>query len=317
MLNSKKIQKEASALSGVGIVIIKELRDYLGSIRMKLLLLLIILTAAASLYGASSQIRHLVSEDPFLLLGLFTVSKAPVPPLVSFLGFLIPLAGIALGFDAINSEYSQKTLSRILSQPIYRDSLITGKAIAAVAAIAITLLALWLLILGSGMLLFGIPPTGEQVARAMMFYIMTVLYAGIWVVMAILFSVIFKQPATSALASLGLWLVITVFWPIAGSLIAQAAAQPGTLEYAKISHYISLLSPNTVYGESTLALLNPTTRTLGPVVFSQLEGAIMGNPLPLGISLLLIWPHFSGLTASILLLFAAAYVLFQRQEVRA
>ncbi len=309
--------REESALTGVGVVILKELRDYLGSIRMKLLIGLILITALASTYGAATRIRSLVGEDPFLLLGLFTVAGNPVPSFVSFLGFLVPLAAIALGFDAINSEYSRRTLSRVLSQPIYRDALITGKAIAAVSAIAIALLALWLLILGGGMLFFGIPPTGEQVARAFMFYLMTVLYAAIWVMLAMFFSVLFKQPATSALAALGVWLLITVFWPIIASVAAGALADPGTLAYAKIQQGISRLSPNTIYGEVTLALLNPTTRTLGPVVFSQLEGAILGTPLPLGVSLLLIWPHFSGLAGATLLLFAGVYVVFQRQEVRA
>ncbi len=128
-------KREESALTGVGVVIVKELRDYLGNIRMKLLIGLILVTAVASTYGAATLIRSVVGESRFLLLGLFTVGKDPVPSFVSFLGFLVPLAAIALGFDAINSEYSGRTLSRVLSQPIYRDALIIGKAVAAVIAI--------------------------------------------------------------------------------------------------------------------------------------------------------------------------------------
>ncbi|HHE73305.1 MAG TPA: ABC transporter permease, partial [Chloroflexi bacterium] len=48
----------------------------------------------------------------------------------------------------------------------------------------------------------------------------------------------------------------------------------------------------------------------------QLEGALLGNPLPLRQSLALIWPHFTGLVAGTILLFAVGYVLFQRQEIR-
>lgn len=310
-------RREDSALTGLGIVFIKELRDYLGSIRMKLLLTLIILTALASTYGAALRIRALVGEDQFLLLTLFTAAREPVPSFVAFLGFLIPLAGISLGFDAVNSEYSRRTLSRVLSQPIYRDALIIGKALAAVAAIAISLLALWLLIIGAGMLFFGIPPTGEQVARAIGFYVMAVFYGAIWVVLSMLFSVLFKQPATSALAALGAWLLLTVFWPILAGLFAGLFGDPGSFAHARAQLNFARISPNTVFGEVTLALLNPTTRTLGPVVFSQLEGAVMGTPLPLGVSFLLIWPHVSGLLAATLLVFAGTYVIFQRQEVRA
>jgi ABC-2 type transport system permease protein len=39
--------------------------------------------------------------------------------------------------------------------------------------------------------------------------------------------------------------------------------------------------------------------------------------LPLGQSALLIWPDLTGLIAGTILLFALAYVFFQRQEIRA
>ena len=45
--------------------------------------------------------------------------------------------------------------------------------------------------------------------------------------------------------------------------------------------------------------------------------AVMGAPLPFSQSLILIWPHLTGLIAAVILLFVVAYVLFQRQEVRA
>ncbi len=76
-------------------------------------------------------------------------------------------------------------------------------------------------------------------------------------------------------------------------------------------------SPNTLYAESMVALLNPTVRSLGLVLPSQLQNAILGTPLPLSQSLLLIWPHLTGLIAVTILIFALSYVLFQRQEIRA
>jgi ABC-2 type transport system permease protein len=66
-----------------------------------------------------------------------------------------------------------------------------------------------------------------------------------------------------------------------------------------------------------IALLNPEVRSLGLVLRSQLEGAVMGTPLPLGQSLLLVWPHLTGLSATALLLFGLGYVVFQRREIRA
>ena len=57
--------------------------------------------------------------------------------------------------------------------------------------------------------------------------------------------------------------------------------------------------------------------SLGLVLPMQLEGAVLGNPLPLSQSLVLVWPQLTGLIATTILLFALSYVLFQRQEIRA
>ena len=71
---------------------------------------------------------------------------------------------------------------------------------------------------------------------------------------------------------------------------------------------IARLSPSTLFGEVVLAVLNPTTRTLGPVYLSQLQGAVLGAPLPLEESLLVAWPQIVALISAVILLFVASYV---------
>ncbi len=66
-----------------------------------------------------------------------------------------------------------------------------------------------------------------------------------------------------------------------------------------------------------LALLDPTTRALGPIYLNQLQGAVAGAPLPLQESLIMAWPQMVGLIAGTIVLFVIGYVVFQRQEVRA
>ena len=80
---------------------------------------------------------------------------------------------------------------------------------------------------------------------------------------------------------------------------------------------LARLSPSTLYGETVLALLHPTTRTLGPVYLSQLQGGVMGSLLPLWDSVMVAWPQIVGMIAASILLFVGAYIAFQRQEVRA
>lgn len=311
------MRREDSALRGLRVVFVKELQDFTGSVRMIILTVLILLTAGASLYIATDTMRSLVGEDEFMLLSLFTLSRDPIPSLLSFLSFLVPLVGIALGFDVVNSEFQNRTLGRVLSQPIHRDALLFGKALGALAAMAIVLLALWLLVIGSAMLVLGLPPSTEQVLRALAFYGVTLLYGMFWFLCAMLFSILFRQPATSALVSIALWLLFTVFWPMIAQVLATAMGGAGTLRAARLEVGLSRISPNVLFSESSIALLSPSTRSLGVVLFTQLEGAMLGNPLPLGQSLLLIWPQITGLVASVILLFTISYVVFQRREIRA
>jgi ABC-2 type transport system permease protein len=297
---------------------LKEMSDHLVSARMRVLEWLVVLTAIAAVYAAITQVRDVTAEDPFLFLRLFTTAREPLPSFVSFIGFLVPLMAIGLGFDAVNGEHNRRTLSRILSQPIYRDALLFGKFLAGVFTLSISLIVLWLLVIGLGLLMLGVPPGGAEMGRALAFLGVTIAYGGVWLALAILFSVVFRSPATAGLVTLGIWLFLTVIWPSLTSAIAQAlvsADNEATLVIT--SQMLARLSPSTLFGETVLALLHPTTRTLGPVYLSDLQGAVMGAPLPLSQSLLVAWPQIVGLLAACILLFVASYVAFQRQEVRA
>ncbi len=320
------MQREGSPFAGLGAVTMKELADHLSSARMRVLEWLIVLTALAALIGTIQQVRDTVSEDPFVFLKLFTQAREPLPSFVGILGFLIPLMAIGLGFDAINSEHNRRTLSRVLSQPIYRDALLMGKFLAGLVTLAFSLVVLWLLVIGLGLILLGVPPSTEEVLRSLAFLVVALAYAGIWLAAAMFFSIIFRSPATAALTTLGLWLFLTVLWPALSPGIAQIMAPPDPL-YALIGQsdpdtlvwqqMLGRVSPSTLFAEVVQVVLNPATRAIGPVFISQLEGALMGAPLPLGQSLLIAWPQLVTLIAGTIILFVAGYVVFQRQEVRA
>jgi ABC-2 type transport system permease protein len=315
------MRREGSPWQGLGAVLLKELSDHLTSARMRVLELLAVLTAFAALYLAIQQIKQLSAEDPFLFLRLFTTAREPLPSFVSFLSFLVPLMAIGLGFDAVNGEHNRRTLSRILAQPIYRDALLFGKFLAGLTTLTISLVALWLLVIGLGLYNLGLPPSMEEVGRIFLFLLVTVAYAGVWLALALLFSILFRSAATAALVSLGLWLFLTLIWPNLVPVIVLALV-PSDDQSTLITTAQMLLriSPNMLFAEVVSALLDPTTRTLNLTVpieqALQLQRAVPGT-LPLGESLLLAWPQIVGLVAGAILLFVIGYVIFQRQEVRA
>ena len=192
------MRREGSPWTGLWAVFFKEMADHLTGLRMRILEVLILLSALGALYTGSQALRQTVGEDPFLYLKLLTTAQDPLPSFVGFLSFFIPLAAIALAFDAVNGEYARGTLSRVLSQPIYRDALLFGKFLAGLGTLALLLFALFLMVVGLGLLRLGVPPGSEEVGRAFFFLLATLGYAGVWLALGLLFSVLFRQPATAA-----------------------------------------------------------------------------------------------------------------------
>ena len=123
------------------VVVNKEISDHVKSWRFIILMGIILLTCMGSLYTSLTNIGAAIKpNDPdgsFLFLKLFTASDGTLPSFVQFINFLGPLLGIALGFDAINSEQNKGTLSRMLSQPVHRDCIINAKFVAALIVIGI------------------------------------------------------------------------------------------------------------------------------------------------------------------------------------
>jgi ABC-2 type transport system permease protein len=310
--------REGSPWRGLWVVVAKEMADHLTSVRMGILETIILLTAAGTMYFALQSLPS--SAEQFLFLRLFTTAPAdsPLPAFVGFLGFLVPLVAIALGFDAVNGEFNRRTLSRVLAQPIYRDALLLGKFLGGLFTLTLVLTAIWLMIVGLGLFRLGVPPTGEEVARGLLFLVATIAYGGVWLGIALVCSIRFRQPATAALAAIAVWLFFTVFWGMLIGLISQGLAR-GAFNQIQIELFLARLSPNTLYAEAILAFLNPAVRAFGPLLpiqLIQLQWAVP-TPLPLSQSLMLVWPQLTGLIAGTILLFAVSYVLFQRQEIRA
>jgi ABC-2 type transport system permease protein len=316
------MRREGSPMQGLGVVTLKELSDHLTSWRMLVLEWLVGITAVVSVYVTIQQVGEVTAEDPYLFLRFFT--RGTPLPFVSLLSFLVPLMSIGLGFDLVNSEHNQRTLSRVLSQPIYRDALLFGKFLAGLATISISLIALWLLLIGLGLVMLGIPPGGEEVARAFVFLLVTIAYAGVWLALALLLSIVFRSAATAALSALGLWLFLTILWPLMMPLVANILTPSGdVLALLDTQQILARISPSSLFSEVVTVILDPSLRSTQQSMFAQMglmlleRGAIPGAPIPLLESLMVVWGQIVGLVAGTILLFVIGYVVFQRQEVRA
>jgi ABC-2 type transport system permease protein len=305
----------------------KELADNFNSRRFVILFLLVYLAGIASIYIAAQNIRGSVDTTThYVFLNLFIVSGGNVPfsfPL--FMSIFIPIIGIALGFDAVNSERTSGNLSRLLSQPIYRDNVINGKFLAGVVMLAILIISVVVLVGGLGLRMIGVPPEPEEVFRLVTFIIISILYGAFWMSLAVLFSTVFKKTATSVLASIAIWLFLFLFTSLIAGLVANSVVPVSdsstvaqVTQFDTIYRMISRISPGTLYSESIQAILLPALGTSSPTMMMiGIYSGLNPTPLPLSQSLLIVWPQIVSMLALTAICFGIAYVKFMREEIRA
>jgi len=304
----------------------KELSDHFSSNRFLILLGLIYVAGLSSTYVAVSNIRDVASAlDEHVFLYLFTTGGDVLPSFLTFISFFIPIIGIVFGFDAINSERNSGNLSRLLSQPIYRDSVINGKFLAGITTLAIIISSIVFIIAGIGLFSIGVPPSSEDILRLFFFIMICVVYGGLWMGLSILFSVTMNRTAASILTAIAIWIFIMFFLPIIANAIANAMAPLDGASMAEqirnytIENSILRVSPSTLFSESVLILLLPSTGHLQLSLVSLATtdvSSMIINPLSLSQSLLQVWPQLVAIVALAIICFAASYIIFMRQEIR-
>jgi ABC-2 type transport system permease protein len=318
-------------MTGIGAIFRKELADHFSSYRFVILFALIAMVSLITAYMVGTSLRQELSgiaKPKLVFLMLFT-STGPLFSLVQFVAFFGPLIGLVLGFDSINRERSTGTLSKLASQPIYRDSIVNGKFLSGVVTIAIILVSILLLVSALGLTLLGVVPGVEEVWRIFIYLIISIFYISFWLGVSILFSILFRGIATSALATLAVWIFFSFFVSMGASVVAdamvpldqKAAKDPELImRHVRIKRNVSLLSPMRLYDDSTATIIDPMRKTTGSLVLmgalERLSSERFKRPLALSQSIYVVLPHIITLIAITVICFGVSYYVFMRQEIR-
>ena len=316
-------------MHGIKVILKKELADHFSSYRFVIIFALIAMISLITAYMVGLNIRqHLegVAKPRFIFLMLFTAPGAMFS-LVQFVAFFGPLVGLILGFDTINRERNQGTLSKLLAQPIYRDVVINGKFLAGVSLITIMLVSIVLVITGLGLLVMGIVPGLEEIWRIVFYLVISIVYVSFWLGVAILFSILFRSTATSALAALAVWIFFSFFVPIGANIVASALADDASpenpaavVQQAKIIKAFQLISPMELYTDATATIIDPLRKSTRSIIsvgpMENISMSRFSGPLPLGQSILIVVPYIISLVAITIICFAVSYTVFMRQEIR-
>ncbi len=310
-------------------IIKKELADHFSSYRFIILFALIAMVSLITAYMVGLNIKEElegIAKPKSVFLMLFTSSGA-LFSLVQFVAFFGPLIGLVLGFDTINRERNEGTLSKLLSQPIYRDVVINGKFLAGMITISIMLVCIVLVVTGLGLSTVGVIPGVEEAWRILIYLIISVIYISFWLGVAILFSILFRSIATSALAALAVWIFFSFFISL-GASVAGDALMPemgdnsteSVLKKARIVRAITLASPMELYTHATATIIDPSLKTTRSIVamgpMERLSISRFSGPLSLSQSIFVVLPYLITLLAVTAVCFAISYTVFMRQEIR-
>jgi len=327
-------------MSGTLAICRKELADHLGSKRFLLIFGLILVLSLFSAYQGAESMRD---NSTGVFINIFSGYFGGGYPFITLMYMFGPILGLALGFDAINRERSSGTLSMVLSQPIYRDSVINGKFLAGIGALSLVVVSTIGIMSGVAIPLLGFGPGVDEIVRIIIFTLLTILYLSVWLAIGILFSTVTKKTTTSILISISTWLFSVLVISLIASLIANAIVptqmpsgmfirpfsngtssdqsinelmmqewQERMEANSEIRSLISRISPATLYQEAASSFITISgimSSSSGMVVsygFSGAQQDMASN-----------WPQIVALAVILVVCFAASYMLFIRQEIRA
>ena len=243
--------------------------------------------------------------------------------LSGILSVFAPVMGVALGCDAISGEREKGTLKLVLSQSVYRDTVINGKFVAATSALSLAILITSLASVGGSIIAIGVTPTAQEALRIALFLLLSILFTMTYYAISIFLSTISRKTSQSVILSVALWMVFTFAISMIAMLIAMAITPLYTEVYKgpeeespwrtrwAIVEMISSVSPNYHFGKISQYLISTVyseIRTSGETV-EWVEPSVMSSLMYAG-------PNILVLVIVTALVFIFSYITFTRQEVR-
>jgi ABC-2 type transport system permease protein len=235
--------------AGLKVIAGKEFRDHVRSRRFLCLLGIMLVIAAVGLVSGMVQYHKDIENYSTACAAISEEDRAKMPffmkpsPLTAFyqMAFLLSslgaATGIAMGFDLVTREKESRSLKILLSHPIYRDEVISGKALGGAAAIA---LAVFLLIAVSFavLLLFGVVPNLDETIRVLIFGALSFLLIVAFFALSLFFSTVMETSGSALVSTLIVFITLSSVAYLISSgagitiLIGESPKMPGeTYQY--------------------------------------------------------------------------------------
>lgn len=336
--NPSPIRNNRSAESGLLTVARKELTDHLTSrtflVFAALLVVVCILPfqqglggyhATAQAYAAGPVVHPGGIVDEF---GSSPPSAADVysalPGVLSTTGAIL---AIAMGFDLVSRERQSGSLKLLLVRPIFRDEIITGKALGGLLALATLVFAGLAASLGV-LLVDGIVPDTDALVSILLFALATVAFLAFYFCLALTISTVVPRTGKAFLYALVALFIFTALVPTAGAVakdvVVGAHPLPGASPAERedyqtrlelLESVATVFSPQWNYELVAKSALEPRLTSYPFIEGSTTYLPYDGTARPTE-ALARFWQNVLVLFLAPLVLFMLAYMAFQRMDVR-
>ena len=351
-------------MAGIFVVAKKEFLDHvMGKKFLVILAILMLISLLAMHQGVESYNKQLdsykertaeIEEHPEVM----PPRGMPEKPSILFVfqmmsmlfGILYAILAIAIGFNLISGEKESGSLKSLLSHPVFRDTIINGKALGGMGALGFAMLVMTLLSIGILMML-GIMPTGDEFVRILVFMGFTLLFMFSFFAIALMCSTIAKNSTRAITYTLVIFIVISFVMPIAGSFVGMHLAgempeYPGRAihgineseggiseeeqeriqeEFQEwwdkvigVQEMFSIGDPKSNFEKVSSAVLNPgfqsSTVSFGSSSTTMITGSRAETSIPEALGM--VWKNLLVLLVFPVVMFAIAYVKFMRMDIR-
>jgi len=133
--------------------------------------------------------------------------------LTEYVAIVGAILAVVLGYNALISEKESGGLKLLLSRPLFRDQLLTGKLLGNSAVIALLLGLVFVFNLVLLVAIGGIVPTLGEVTRLLTLVVLAFVYMLIFLSISMLLSIRMNNSANVFLLSLVIWIVLSFVIP--------------------------------------------------------------------------------------------------------
>lgn len=227
--------------------------------------------------------------------------------LSEYVGIIGAILAVILGYNSLIEEKESGGLKLLLSRPVYRDRLLSGKLLGGAMVIGLLLALVFMFNLLLLIVVGGVFPTLGEVGRLFDFIVMSFAYMMIFLAFATLLSIKLDSAPQVFLISLMLWVIVSFVIP----QMAETQMTNSTV-VNNVTGVANQIPQDTALSRA-IDFLSPTwhLRTIGNQLLEVMPGSAS---LPPGALLTQSLTTLLVLLAPTVLFSALAYMLFLRDE---